>query len=289
MDVAEHNFETSFFYSDDSLRLYYRDYRTNTEDRVPVVCLHGLTRNSQDFEDIAGHLAQKRRVIVPDFRGRGLSEYDEQWQNYHPHTYVNDTWRLLSHLNLNRVIILGTSLGGLVAMIMASQKPHMLQAVILNDIGPQVAPGGLERIRSYLGNVRNESRLDDAVNRAKEINQDFFPDFRDKYWRRFVLRTYKVNAKNLYELAYDPNIVLALNQLGGLPEDPWQYFNALKPLPCLLIHGGLSDLLTADIVGKMRLVKPDLQYAMISRCGHAPVLNEPESIRAIDSFLATLS
>ena len=113
MSATKQNFEKLFFKTDDQLCLFYRDYRGNGLDNVPVLCLHGLTRNSKDFDDIAERLSESRRVIVPDLRGRGQSEYDEDWRNYHPHTYVNDIWALLSHLNLNKIIIVGTTMAGL--------------------------------------------------------------------------------------------------------------------------------------------------------------------------------
>jgi pimeloyl-ACP methyl ester carboxylesterase len=289
MSLTEQLFKTCFYKSDDNLNLFYRDYHPGNEaDAVPVICLHGLTRNARDFDEIACHLAKSRRVIVPDLRGRGLSDYDAQWQNYHPYTYVDDVWQLVSALKLGKVIVIGTSLGGLMAMIMAAQKPQMLEAVILNDIGPELAPEGLLRIKSYLSDVQKDYSLDQAIARAKKINQDFFPDYQDNDWRNFVLRIHKVNAQNRYELEYDPNVFLALSQLGGLPEDPWHYFNALARIPCLLLHGELSDLLTSDIVEKMRTQKPDLQYAMVPRCGHAPFLNEPAALAAIDAFMQNL-
>jgi pimeloyl-ACP methyl ester carboxylesterase len=144
------SFSEKFYRSRDGLQLYYRDYAGDA-GKVPVLCLHGLTRNSRDFAALAAHIAPTRRVIVPDHRGRGRSQYDPHWLNYHPGTYVDDMWTLLQELSIERVIVVGTSLGGLMATLMAAMRPQMLAGVVLNDIGPEIDPTGAARIQSYAG------------------------------------------------------------------------------------------------------------------------------------------
>jgi pimeloyl-ACP methyl ester carboxylesterase len=156
-----------FYRSRDGLQLYYRDYPGDSS-KVPVLCLHGLMRNCRDFEVLALRIAQGRRVITPDFRGRGRSQYDPLWMNYHPMTYVADTWALLADAGIDRVIAIGTSLGGLVVMLMAGVRAQTFAGVVLNDIGPEVDPVGAERIRSYAGRFSRPRSWDEAIEQTKD-------------------------------------------------------------------------------------------------------------------------
>jgi pimeloyl-ACP methyl ester carboxylesterase len=166
------------FRSRDGLQLCYRDYRGDP-NRAPVLCLHGLTRNCRDFEKLAQRIAPTRRVITPDIRGRGRSQHDPNWLNYHPGVYVDDVWTLLREAFLERVVVIGTSLGGLIAMLMAATRPQSLAGVVLNDVGPELDPVGVARIQSYVGRLPPAKNWQDAVGQMKLMFAAALPDYSD--------------------------------------------------------------------------------------------------------------
>ena len=272
--------------SADGLDLFYREFGDTDNDR-PVVCLPGLTRNSRDFESLAEHLAPAYRVLCPDLRGRGYSAHDPEWRNYHPATYVADTWRLLDALEIERCAIIGTSLGGLMAMLMAGESPQRLAGVVLNDIGCEVAPAGLERIVGYVGALPPVGNWQEAAAQAREVNGVAAPDLDDADWLAFARRIYREDGQGVPRLDMDPNIGRALVEVGGTLADPWELFDGMR-MPVLEIRGALSDVLTTDILEKMRARKPALQVVEIANRGHAPLLDEPDALTAIDAFLDSL-
>lgn len=281
MGFTEHHYTTL-----DGLTLYYRCYGSGDD---VVVCLPGLTRNSRDFHEIATHLACRYRVLSLDLRGRGRSGRDPDWRNYHPATYISDTWSLLDQLGIANVILLGTSLGGLMAMIMASQRPLRVRAVILNDAGPEANPAGYARILASFEKQDVVTNWSDAVRQCRQTYQGALPDMPAEFWRDFVRRNYREGANGQPELDIDPNIGEAirkgdLSRIAGIQVDPWAAFAAIT-MPCLVLRGELSDILSADIVERMSRVKPGLKQAVIPKRGHAPLLFEPESLAAIDTFL----
>ena len=267
----------------DGLRLYARDY-AHPSPRATVLCMHGLSRNSADFEDLCPVLARDCRVIAVDQRGRGRSQYDPHPANYQPGTYVQDMFELLSGLGIGEVIAVGTSMGGLMTMIMAALRPGLLRGAVLNDIGPVIEREGLERIKSYVGKVAPPTDWQDAVAIQRRINGAAFPDFADADWQRFVRRTFREGPAGLPVPAYDPAIAQAMD--SAAPPDLWPAFEALGGVPTLVIRGELSDILSAACVAAMRERKPDLVSAEIPRRGHAPMLDEPESLTAIRGFFA---
>jgi pimeloyl-ACP methyl ester carboxylesterase len=273
-----------YFQSTDGLRLYYRDFGSG-KDGTPVICLPGLTRNSRDFEDLAGHLSAQRRVLTIDFRGRGFSDHDPNWRNYHPGTYVADVWTLLDTLAIDKVIVVGTSLGGLCAMGMAAMNPARLAGVVMNDIGPEVNPAGLARIQDYTGRVGPVSNWDEAVEQTKSIYGEWLPGLQDEDWRRMARKAYRDDADGVPRLDIDNNIGRAIREVGPQTGDPWVLFTALADVPTMLLWGELSDILTRDIIDKMVAAKPDLDVVLVPNRGHAPLLDEPESVAAIDRFL----
>ncbi len=281
-------YQECYFELKTGLKLYYRHYNANALSAPIIVCLHGVTRNSKDFEAIATNLSQKYQVIVPDIRGRGKSDYDTNWHNYQPAVYAQDTWDLVQHLNLETFALIGTSMGGLVAMIMAAQQPHRLAAVVLNDIGPEISQLGLDRIFGCMSKAQQDQTLDDVINSLRNANSAFFPDLDDDGWLNQALSSYKLLETGFYDVDYDSDGVVKALSEASLPGDPWEMFNCMNKLPVLLLHGELSDLLTVDIIQKMRSSKSDLQVATIPRVGHAPLLDEPESIQAINKFILTL-
>jgi pimeloyl-ACP methyl ester carboxylesterase len=271
--------------STDGLELFYRDFGPNIEG-TPVICLPGLTRNSRDFIDVAAYIGERRRVLLPDLRGRGNSAYDPEWRNYHPATYINDTWTLLDSLGIERVIIIGTSLGGLCAMGMAAMQGHRLAAVVINDIGPEINPAGIERIQSYVGQQEAPGTWEEAIEQTRANYGDFLPGLSDDDWDRMVWKAYRKGEDGVPIADYDPNIGRALAEVGAQESDPWAFFDALGPVRTTLLWGALSDILTEDIVDKMVARKPDLDVVRVGNRGHVPLLDEPECLAAIDAVLA---
>jgi len=298
---TEHHFE-----SEDGPSLYYRSYGSGSD---VIVCLPGLTRNSRDFEDLAEYLAASPRrpwrVICPDMRGRGQSEYDPRPARYRPGVYVRDTWRLLDVLGMERVVVIGTSLGGLLAMVMAYQNAGRLRGVVLNDVGPEFPPDAVARILEYVGRTPPAADWEEAASVARTNYAPVFPEAPDDFWPGFVRMSWAENAEGMPAPDFDSAVGdamrraqpvvraarwlrrLGLKRLGGMPTDPWDAFDALT-MPCLVLRGALSDVLTAEILGRMRQRKPDLEVAEVPGRGHAPLLDEPVSRAAIDGFLAHL-
>lgn len=273
-----------FFSSQDGLQLYYRDFGADNAG-TPIICLPGLTRNSRDFEDLATYLADRRRVICCDFRGRGFSAYDEHWENYHPLTYVQDTWTLLDHLGIDNIIVVGTSLGGLCAMVMAKTQGDRLAGVVMNDIGPEINPAGIARVQEYTGRVPPVKSWEEAANQSREIYGEWLPGLSDDDWHRMARRAYREDSNGVPRLDMDPNIGEAVRKVGAQKGDPWALFDTLRDKPVTLLWGVMSDILTKDIVDKMSKRKPDLEVVAVPNRGHVPLLDEPECLAAIDALL----
>ncbi|ESQ84093.1 hypothetical protein AEAC466_10125 [Asticcacaulis sp. AC466] len=280
---------SDFYYDshDARIRLYARDYGG---DGLPVICMHGLSRNAADFDWLAAHLSPRYRVIVPDQRGRGLSGWDAEPANYTPALYVQDMFKLMVDLGVARAALVGTSMGGIMAMIMGAMAPQSLAGLVINDVGPEIAVEGLERIRSYVGKSPPITSWTDAAARAKETNGVCFPDYDDTDWMAFARRTYHADAAGLPVSSYDPAISGAFDPNGPVvaPPDMWALWDALKGLPILGIRGQLSDLLTEATFGQMLERHPAMHAVTVANRGHAPMLDEPEAVDAIDAFLGGL-
>lgn len=276
-----------FYESEDGLTLFYRDYAPERSG-TPVLCLPGLTRNSRDFEDLAAHLSSVRRVLTPDLRGRGFSAHDPEWRNYRPGTYVTDVWRLLDELDIKKTIVIGTSLGGLVAMVMAVQNPERLAGVVLNDIGPEVAPAGLARISAYTGRLPPVRDWSEAVSQTREIYGEWWPGLTDEQWMKMARRAYREDADGVPRLDMDLAIGTAIREIGAQSRDAWQAFDALHGTPTLVLRGERSDILSEEILHRMRRRKPDLSTVTVADRGHVPLLDEPECVAAIDQFVGGL-
>ncbi|HET6630635.1 MAG TPA: alpha/beta hydrolase [Woeseiaceae bacterium] len=276
-----------FYESNDGLSLFYRDYGAERPG-TPVLCLPGLTRNSRDFEDLARTLCARRRVLAPDLRGRGYSQHDPEWRNYHPGTYVNDVFTLLEHAGVERVIVIGTSLGGLIAMGMAAQDPARLAGVVLNDIGPEIAPAGLARISAYAGRLPPVKNWGEAVAQAQDVYGEWWPGLSDEQWLRMAQRGYREGEDGVPRLDIDPAIGTAVREAGPQSGDPWRAFDALQGTPTLVLRGERSDILSEEILDRMRQRKPDLATVTVANRGHVPLLDEPECVAAIDGFVTGL-
>lgn len=282
-------YRDAYLAAPDGLRLYYRDYDTAGGGLTPVLCLPGLTRNARDFDGIAAHLAQTRRVIAPDMRGRGRSAYDPNWQNYSIPVETGDVLALAAALGFEQVAIIGTSRGGLIASVIAAMKPALLKGVVLNDVGPELDPRGIARITAYVG--RQDATPPDwtaAMDGLKAVNGGLF-DMSDEQWMT-VTRAIFRDEGGKPVLDYDPRIGDATRASMDQPQafDPWVLFQAFAAIPLLVLRGANSDLLSPETVAKMRAAKPDMRFAEIPGRGHAPLLDEPDSIAAIDAFLADL-
>lgn len=271
------------------IRMYCREYgRTSDANRAAVLCLPGLTRNSRDFEQLARWLAPDFRVLTPDLRGRGRSDYDPVWQNYQPMTYVHDIGELLTLLRVPKVAIIGTSLGGLIAMTMAFLQPSRLVAVVLNDVGPELDPKGIARIAEYVGLLPPVSSWAEAAAQSKRVNASALPNLTDEEWMQFARNTYRETADGTPVLDMDPKIGDASRQAAGPAPDLWPLFRALSGIPTAVIRGSTSDILMSSTVTQMKREKSDLQVTEIPGLGHAPTLNESASRVAIRTLLATI-
>lgn len=281
-------YEERYLEAADGLRLYARDY-PNASPRPPVLCLPGLTRNSRDFEMLAVRISNTRRVISPDLRGRGKSQYDPDWRNYHPGQYAADLWQLLDSLQVEEVVVIGTSLGGWMAMLLNQQRPGRIAAAVMNDIGPEADPDGIARVVATAGLLDIVDSLAAAIEQARSVYSIAFPNWNDEQWRLYTESTYRMLEDGRFDLNFDRNIGHAAREgVSGLDVDPWAMFDELASVPTLVIHGMLSDILTVPIIEKMRRRKPDLQVVSVPDRGHAPLLDEQEALDAITTFLETV-
>ncbi|HSN52701.1 MAG TPA: alpha/beta hydrolase, partial [Woeseiaceae bacterium] len=270
-------YEECYVEAADGLRLYFRDY-PNASSRPPVLCLPGLTRNSRDFEPLALRISETRRVISPDLRGRGKSQYDPEWRHYHPGQYAADLWQLLDSLQVEEAVVVGTSLGGWMAMLLNHQRPGRIAAAVMNDIGPEADPGGIARVVATAGLLDVVGSMADAIEQAKSVYSIAYPDWGAEQWRVYTESTYRMLDDGRFDLNFDRNIGHAAREgVSGLEVDPWAMFDGLSNVPTLLIHGVLSDILTAPIIEKMRQRKPDLQVVPVRERGHATLLDEQEA------------
>ncbi|MEM9014528.1 MAG: alpha/beta hydrolase [Pseudomonadota bacterium] len=273
----------------DGLSIEARIFGPQASDRNAVLCLHGLTRNAADFDDIAETLSSNGlRVIALTMRGRGASDRDPEWRNYKVEIYIHDVKKAIHALNIGPAIFLGTSLGGIITMRMNELHPELVKAVILNDVGPELAPKGLARIAGYVGKTAGVANsLEDAAAQIRAINEIAFPDLDSAGWLEFARRTFRLDEDGKWRLDYDPKIADALAH-NGSGADLWPAFATLQKKPTLIIRGAHSDLLSPEIVSDMRAVHDAFKFVEIPNRGHAPALNESEAIRAISSFLADL-
>lgn len=285
------NFAERRWTSRDGLTLYARDYAGSSgSPALPVVCLHGLTRNSSDFEDVAPFIAGLgRRVIAPDVRGRGQSGWDPDPRNYVPRTYARDVLELLDRLGVGRAIFVGTSMGGIITMMLAARHRRRIAAAVLNDVGPEVAAEGIARIQSYAGKPVTLASWADAVAYARAINEPALPHLTDEDWERFAERTFARDGDRPV-LRYDPAITAQLNagKAKASSAIAWLLFRRLaRRRPILILRGETSDILSRRTAHRMQAVAPTVKLAEIPAVGHAPMLDEPAARAALESFFGT--
>lgn len=280
-----------FYESSDDLRLYARHYPAPDERFRSVVCLPGLTRNSRDFHTLAIYLSthpeKPRNVYCLDYRGRGRSQYDSNWRNYVPYTELIDVLDFLTVQGLHRVGIVGTSRGGIIAMMMAALRPTAMGAVVLNDIGPVIETRGLARIVNYVGRMPVPKTWADAIHIMREINGRGFPDFTDAQWDQMARGVFE-ERKGRLVLSYDRKLAKAIGtaDLSRPVPDLWPQFVAMGQIPAFALRGEHSDVLSAETLDEMVERHPNLRMMIVPEQGHAPVLQEQDPVEAIGSFFA---
>ena len=278
-----------YWWSKDGLRLHYRDY-AGPADRPPILCLPGLTRNARDFAGVADRLAGEWRLICVDLRGRGESAYAKDPMTYAPLTYLQDMEALIAELRLDRFVAFGTSLGGILTMLLAGTGGERLAGALLNDVGPTLDPAGIARIRTYVGKGGSWPTWLHAARAISVTNQAAYPDYGIQEWLDMAKRLCRLTRAGRIVFDYDMKIAEPFRLPGGdVGVDLWPTLEALKPVPALLLRGELSDLLSEATAEAMAARLPLLDRATIPRIGHAPTLFEPESAVGIDRLLARVT
>ena len=278
-------------WTSDELSLYARDYAgAEGAALLPVIAIHGLTRNSADFGTVAPLIAATgRRVLALDVRGRGRSDRAADPMTYQPPVYAKDVLALLDQAGVGRAVFLGTSMGGLITMALTAMAPDRVAAAILNDIGPEVAPEGLARIASYTGQTVEIRSWDDAADYARRTNGAALPHYGPDDWLAFARRVFREGPDGVPVLDYDPDISAPMRAAGkdALVPDLWPAFrNLAEGRKLLLVRGATSDLLSSDIAGRMREAAPEMKFVEVPGVGHAPMLDEPAARDAILDFLS---
>lgn len=270
----------SRFQTSDGLTLYYEVQG----DGLPLLCLPGLTRTTQDFQYVTPHLPPCR-LIKMDYRGRGQSQWDPNWQNYALPVEIRDVMELMDHLSLSAAAILGTSRGGLNAMGLAATAPDRLLGAALNDVGPEFDPSGLAAIMTYLGKRPAAPTCAQAAAALPLVLRGFERVAADR-WKQEAQTHFRETDDGL-DITYDPRLREAVEAGGDVP-DLWPFFDALAGKPLALIRGSGSDLLSADTARKMQERRPDMIFAEVPGRGHVPFLDEPEALAALRSWMEQL-
>jgi len=271
------------YLAEDGLSLYYRDYGDPLSAAIPVLCLPGLTRNSRDFHALASRLADERRVICPDYRGRGKSDHDPDPANYHPTVHVNDVRHLITVAGLHRAIFVGTSFGGFLTMGLALAVPPASAGVVLNDVGPEVTDSGLTRIMDYVGRDHPQPNWASAAAEMKRM----FPNLSfgsDEEWLAGARGTWREGDDGMLHFDWDVRLAETIGKARH-DFDPWSLFRALRGVPVLAFRGGMSDVLSPEIFEHMRREHPDLKAVTVPGVGHPLSLSEPQAVEAVSEFL----
>ena len=277
----------------DNLRLYVQDWGDEDWSATPVLCLHGLVRNSRDFGPLARWLAdpraeRPRRVIVPDLRGRGRSSRDPDWRRYNARIYVEDIRHLLASLGIGRFIAIGISMGGLLAMGMATAMPTSIAGVVVDDAGPEIGAAGSGRILKYISADRPEPDWESASAAMRKL----LPTLSlrsDEEWLDFARATFVEGNDGKLHFDWDTNIARPLlAEMKGEGANLWNLWRAVGRTPALVIRGGVSDILSAETLARMHAEKPDLVHYTLPGVGHAPTMNEPPVREVMHDFLRQL-
>lgn len=295
--ASKADYKDGFWWSNDGLRLHYRDYAmgdNQRDDRPPIICLPGLTRNGRDFASIADIFSDEWRVIAVDFRGRGESAYAKDPMTYVPLTYVQDLDALCAELKIEKFIALGTSLGGIVTMLSAAtlssaKPPRRMVGAIINDIGPDIDPSGLERIKNYVGQGRSYETWMHAARGLSEGGELMFPDYELSDWIEFAKKCCKLSSSGRIVLDYDSRISEPFKIQGGeAGVDLWPAFKGLSDIPTLILRGEISDILSAETADKMVKQLRKATLCTVKNVGHCPALDEKDCVQAMKKFLNNL-
>ncbi len=279
-------YENLYWWSNDGLRLHARDYPGGEPGRPPILCLPGLTRNARDFDALAARLEGRWRVIAVDFRGRGESAFAKDPMSYVPLTYVQDVEALLTEQGIDRYVAFGTSLGGIVTMLMGGPARGRMVAALLNDVGPEIDAQGLSRIRGYVGKASVFPTWMHAARCVAENNADVYPDWSIEDWLAMAKRLYRLNSAGRIVLDYDLKIAEPFRVPGNeAGPDMWQALGSLRDVPTLIVRGGRSDLLSAAVAERMAASLDEAELVTVPGVGHSPTLSETMLHGPIDRLL----
>jgi pimeloyl-ACP methyl ester carboxylesterase len=277
-----------FVTAQDGLRLHVRAYGARASAALPVVCLPGLARTAADFESLAATLSSDRQVLAVDYRGRGKSDYDHNPANYNLQVELADLLAVLTAIDIGRAVFIGTSRGGILAMLLAVGRPTAIAGCVLNDIGPVIELSGLMRIKSYVGKLPQPASFREAADVLQRRFGSHFPKWGDADWLAYARRTFK-EANGLIVADYDIKLATILD--GSTPERPlpplWKEFDALARLPVMVVRGANSDILSAATVEAMRKRRRSLDVVEVADEGHPPRLADPQTARRIAAFVAS--
>ena len=284
------DFEDRFWSSRDGLKLHFRDYAgpgPAQGGRLPVLCLHGLTRNARDFDVLAPHLAAGRRVICPDLRGRGDSEYARDSATYTPERYVEDILALIEQEEIDRFVAIGTSLGGLMTMGLAGVIGEKIAGAVINDVGPYLEPAGLARIKDYVGHGRSYATWVHAARGIEDTHGAAHPGQSLDFWIGVAKRTMTLSSNGRIVFDYDMKIAEPFLDFDVEKQpDLWPLWETLASRPLLIVRGALSDLLSEATLAEMLRRAPGAEAVTLENRGHAPTLDEPDAVAAIERLLA---
>jgi len=275
----------------DGLKLAVRDYPGPSQPRLTVICIPGLTRNARDFDELAPHLAEKYRVLCVDLRGRGKSEYAKDPMTYQPPIYVRDIAALLDAFQLKHVALVGTSLGGIISVVLGAVMPRRVLGLVMNDIGPEIDTTGLTRIATFVANGYSGPSWDDAAKALLSVDGKIYPGYTHDDWLKMAKRRFTEAPDGSIKHDYDLNIAKPFGnaaQAGTAAANLWPFFLQLKDVPVLALRGAISDVLSADTFTKMKERLPHLEQCIVPDRGHTPYFDEPIALKAVDDFLARL-
>ncbi len=297
MPSAQQRYEEIVFTQRSGLRLYARHYAPHRSDARsaaayarPLVCLAGLTRNGRDFHELALALSggdHPRSVYTLDYRGRGLSDHDPDWRNYALPVEMQDVVDFMILAGLAEPAILGTSRGGLIAMLLAAAQPGFVGPVILNDIGPVIESKGLARIASYVGRMPVPRTWTEAAALIRDLNMRAFPSLPDSEWEPIARQLFN-ERDGRPAPGYDPDLSRAFSVLQGPVPALWPQFEALSRVPMMVVRGEKSDILSRETVEEMQRRHVAVVAYEVPGQGHAPWLRDADSIEAIAGFLLSL-
>jgi pimeloyl-ACP methyl ester carboxylesterase len=285
--LGQAQYQDGYWISEDGLRVHFRDY-AGPKAKPPILCLPGLTRNARDFELLAEKLCGDWRVICVELRGRGESAYSPTGMSYVPLIYLQDLEALLAMLKIKRFVAIGTSLGGLLTMMLAASKPGRIAGAVINDIGPVIEPSGLDRIRSYVGKAQSWPTWVHAARDLAEQQKGVYAHFDLTDWVKLAKRFYRITQAGRIVPDYDPKIAEPMRNPGE-PVDLWPAFESLGSIPLALIRGEISDILSPATHKEMAKRLSGSKLVTVPSVGHAPTLEEPAALKAIMAVLKAVS